>query len=78
MIAGQAAGWGHEYRFGRADGSYAEVLDRGYTVRDADGRPLRMIGAMLDVTERNRSEAQFWTIFEGGRIPVSSSSTPAA
>ncbi|MFC6774806.1 PAS domain-containing protein [Methylobacterium gregans] len=65
VIAGQAAGWGHEYRFGRADGSYAEVLDCGYTVRDADGRPLRMIGAMLDVTERNRSEAQFGAIFEG-------------
>ena len=48
--------WTDEYRFERADGSYAEVLDRGYITRGADGKPLRMIGAMLDVTERKRVE----------------------
>ena len=51
VIQGTKAGWTHEYRFRRADGSYAEVLDRGYVIRDHQGRPLRMIGAMLDLTE---------------------------
>lgn len=70
VIAGTAAEWAHEYRFRRADGSFAEVLDRGYMVRDAQGRPLRMIGAMLDVTERNRGEAQFRAVFEGANLGI--------
>ncbi len=50
--------WTAEYRFRRADGSYAEVLDRGYVIRDAAGTPVRMIGAMMDITERKRLEDQ--------------------
>ena len=46
--------WRDEYRFLRADGDYAEVLDRGHVLRDERGEAIRMIGAMLDVTERNR------------------------
>lgn len=48
--------WSDEYRFERADGSFTEVLDRGYIARSEDGTPIRMIGAMLDVTERKRAE----------------------
>lgn len=44
-----------EYRFQQKDGSYADILDRGYLIRDESGRPLRMVGAMLDNTERNAS-----------------------
>jgi two-component system cell cycle sensor histidine kinase/response regulator CckA len=50
--------WEDEYRFRRADGSYAFVMDRGYVLRDATGRPTRMIGAMLDVTERHQTQAE--------------------
>ena len=54
--------WSEEYRFRRGDGSgYAEVLDHGYCVRDADGTPLRMIGAMRDVTETKRAERAYNT-----------------
>ncbi len=49
--------WSDEYRFRRADGRYAEVLDRGY-LQHAGGKPKRMVGAMLDVTERHRIEDQ--------------------
>ena len=49
--------WQHEYRFLRKDGSYAEVLDRGFVLRDTDGRPLRAAGGMLDVTQKHRDEA---------------------
>ena len=50
--------WTDEYRFQRADGSYADVLDRGYVIRDGAGAPLRMIGAMLDLTTRKALERQ--------------------
>jgi PAS domain S-box-containing protein len=42
--------WSAEYRFLCGDGKYAFVLDRGYVLRDQSGRPVRMIGAMMDVT----------------------------
>jgi diguanylate cyclase (GGDEF)-like protein/PAS domain S-box-containing protein len=47
--------WIDEYRFLRKDGSVAFVLDRGYIMRDADGRATRMIGAMVDLTERHQT-----------------------
>ncbi|MCF7984983.1 MAG: PAS domain S-box protein, partial [Thiohalocapsa sp.] len=48
--------WQDEYRLRRQDGGYAPVLDRSYIMRDAQGQPVRMIGAMLDLTERKRAE----------------------
>ena len=58
VIDGDGEHWSEEYRFLRADGSYADVLDRGFMLRDTAGRPKRMIGAMLDLTERKRFEAE--------------------
>jgi PAS domain S-box-containing protein len=57
-IDGNAESWGDEYRFLRADGAYALVLDRGLIVRGTDGTPVRMIGCMADLTERRRLEDQ--------------------
>ncbi|AWN49972.1 hybrid sensor histidine kinase/response regulator [Methylobacterium terrae] len=56
VIDGAEAAWADEYRFRRADGSYAEVLDRGHVIRDAGGRAVRMIGAMLDMTGLRTAE----------------------
>jgi PAS domain S-box-containing protein len=58
VIDGSGEHWTDEYRFRRADGSYAEVLDRGYVLRGHDGKAIRMIGAMLDLSERNRVAAE--------------------
>ena len=46
--------WSAEYRFCRADGSYANIFDRGYILRDRQGRGVRMIGSMMDMTKRKR------------------------
>ena len=70
IIAGDGRDWQHEYRFRRADGSYADVLDRGSMVRGPGGRPLRMIGAMLDLTERNRVAAQLRAVVEGANVGI--------
>ena len=48
--------WQDEYRFLKSDGTYASVLDRGYVLRDEHGNAVRMIGAMLDLTERKQAE----------------------
>jgi PAS domain S-box-containing protein len=57
VIAGGQEHWSAEYRFLRANGSEAHVFDRGFVTRDEHGRAVRMIGAMLDLTERKRAEA---------------------
>ena len=46
--------WSAEYRFARADGTYAEVFDRAYVIHDSEGRAARMLGAVMDITERKR------------------------
>ncbi len=48
--------WSEEYRFRRKDRSYADIIDRGYVVHDELGSPVRVIGAMMDITERKRVE----------------------
>ncbi len=57
VIDGTGTAWVGEYRFRRADGSFASVLDRGTVLRGPAGEPLRMIGAMLDLSGRKAAEA---------------------
>jgi two-component system sensor histidine kinase UhpB len=53
-----AQSWSAEYRFRRRDGSYAYVFDRGYVMRGKNGKPARMIGAMMDITKTKVAEEQ--------------------
>ena len=48
--------WQDEYRFKCADGSYKYVFDRGFLVKDKDGKAIRMIGAIQDVTKQKEEE----------------------
>jgi len=57
-IGGTSRRWSGTYRFRRDDGSWADVLDRGFIIRDDKGRAVRAVGAMSDVTERHRAEAE--------------------
>jgi PAS domain S-box-containing protein len=50
--------WSATYRFLRDDGSYADIFDRGFIIRDAEGQAIRAVGAMADLTERHRAEAE--------------------
>lgn len=49
-------GWADEYRLRCADGTYVPVFDRGFVVRDEDGKPVRMFGGLTDLSERKRTE----------------------
>ena len=53
--------WMREYRHLKRDGSYANVIDRGYIIYDREGMPLRMIGVIIDITARKKAE---WAIKE--------------
>ncbi len=65
VIDGGGDDWTEEYRFRRADGSYADVLDRGYVIRDGAGQATRMIGAMLDQSARKQVERQLRSLNRG-------------
>ena len=56
LTSSDAQTWCMEYEFERADGTWAYVLDQGYVGRDDQGRPVRVIGSMLDITDRKRAE----------------------
>ncbi len=45
-----------EYRFRKADGTYALVIDKGYCMYNDQGKVIRMIGSCEDITERKRME----------------------
>lgn len=57
-IDGGETSWSDEYRFRRRDGGYAEIYDRAYVIHDANRHPVRMVGSMMEVSERKRTEAQ--------------------
>ena len=57
-IASDAEILSEEYRFRRADGRWAHVFDRGVIMRGPAGEPLRIIGAMMDITARKELEAK--------------------
>ena len=48
--------WQDQYRFKCADDSYKYVLDRGFLLLDEDGKAVRMIGAIQDITKQKEEE----------------------
>ncbi|HEX5431223.1 MAG TPA: PAS domain-containing protein, partial [Bryobacteraceae bacterium] len=49
--------WKAEYRFRKADGEWAQMLDRACFARAADGKAVRVVGSNLDITEAARARA---------------------
>ena len=50
--------WEHEYRYLDTDGTSKIYLDRGYIIFDETELPIRMIGAISDVTEKRKLEKE--------------------
>ena len=58
-LAGRTEDKQDEVRLRTKSGEYRWFFDRGRVVaRDADGRPLRMVGTITDITDRKRAEAE--------------------
>lgn len=62
----------HEYRFRHADGSFRWVLDELTLERDAEGRPVELIGTWQDITERKEEQR----LIERQNDAISELSTP--
>ena len=45
-----------QYRIGSADGDYRWIEDHGFPVRDGNGRAVRLVGAVSDITSRRQME----------------------
>jgi PAS domain S-box-containing protein len=60
--------WTQEYRFRRVDGTFAEVFDRAYAAHDAAGTPTRIVGAMVDLTERRKLQEEQRLLAQSGMI----------
>lgn len=52
-FASKETNWTSQYQYLCADGTYKSVLDRGYIIYH-DNKPVRMIGAMQDITEQKK------------------------
>lgn len=74
-INGSEKNWSAEYRFLKADGTYATILDRGNILHDAFKTPYRMVGSIVDISRIieaekriHSSETRFKKIFESDMI----------
>ena len=56
-FAGETPIYEGEWRVRPIGGEYRWVQTRGLCVRDAAGRPIRMVGSVTDIDERKRIEA---------------------
>lgn len=58
-LHGNATLWREEYRFKYKSGHYARVEDHGLILRNHDGKPVRIVGGMKDVTEIRKIQSQY-------------------
>jgi PAS domain S-box-containing protein len=56
-VDGVGEAWTEEYRFLRGDDAYAVVLDCCHIARNERGIPVRVVGSLVDVTERKQAES---------------------
>ena len=50
--------WLSEYRFNAANNRLMTIYDRTYIKRDETGKPVRMMGSMIDITELKKAEQE--------------------
>lgn len=55
-------GFSLEFRLRHRDGHYVPVLSRGYVLRDASGKALRISGVNTDLTEQKQTERRIYEL----------------
>jgi len=61
-----------EYRFRTKNSGYRNIYDRSYILRDKSGKPVRMMGSMMDITELKQAEQTIRTVEETRRLIMNS------
>ncbi len=71
IIDGKGTTWQDAYRYIKSDGTYLHFLDRGFILRDNEGKAYKMIGSMVDMTpvyeaqrKISESEEKYRTLVE--------------
>jgi PAS domain S-box-containing protein len=62
VYAGSETVWWGQYYFQCKNGTYKKVLDRLFIVRDADNKPIKLIGTMQDLTELDQLQNEISNI----------------
>ena len=70
-ISQARAAWTEEYRFRRADGTYAVVQDRAHIAHDDSGTPNRVISAMSALTNTQGAERHLQQVLDVLHVGVS-------
>ena len=70
-IAESRDAWTEEYRFRRADDSYAVVQDRAHIARDETGAAFRVISGMSALTNAHRDDRQLQQVLDALQVGVS-------
>jgi PAS domain S-box-containing protein len=55
-VEGRTSNYESEYRLRYKDGSYRWFLSRGSSLRDETGRPVRLLGVLIEITARKEAE----------------------
>jgi len=58
LVSDRTKSWSIEYRYVSEDGSLRYIEDRGFTIFNENEMPVRLIGAMQDVTQHREYEQQ--------------------
>ncbi len=72
LFKGRDHVWLREFRFQTASGEFNPVICRGHLVRADNGRPVRMFGAMQDMSRLKRAEDELHQVEELSRAVLSS------
>lgn len=56
--------WKGEYRYRKTDGNFAHIFDQGYLLSDENGKTIRIVGAMQDISGRKEIENEKELIIE--------------
>ena len=48
--------WQREYRYLRANGTYAYIIDKAFILRDQEGKATKVVGAIEDITRQKEAE----------------------
>ncbi|PZV87460.1 PAS domain S-box-containing protein [Algoriphagus aquaeductus] len=57
-LSGMDSYWEKEFRVRKKNGTYNFIQDKGFIIRNSNGKAIRMIGASQDVTARKMSELE--------------------